>query len=345
MGLMKRRKDGSFEYESNGVTSEKGNLSGAELRKRKRVVRRTKALFKAIDVLFSLPQNSCPYINKHNAKEIKSDTDIVYAEDLAEVGMFDFYRDSSEDKLPAIILIHGGGFTAGDKKYRKGRAMFFAIHGFAVFCVNYGLAPKYIFPEPIKHIVSASNFIYDNAERFNIDTERIFIGGDSAGAYYAAMISGFNCSDKLSKAFSCSPKFRFFGTLLNCGVYDICKILNAKLPLNVSEGVMLSLTGERTKHFENYKYKDVCAPVDFVNADYPPTFLIFSDNDIFCGGQGDVMIDKLEECGVYYEYYAARDAMSNHCFSLTWTGEDAAAANELLLSFAMRLANDKIKLR
>lgn len=320
-------------------------ISNSERRKRKRIIRKTRILFRAIDVLYKLPQNSCPYVNKHNVKTIREEKDIVYAEDLGDIGKLDCYRDKTDKTLPAVILVHGGGFFAGDKKYRKGRALFFALHGFAVFCVNYGLAPDFIFPDPLKHTVAAANYIYDNAEKFNIDRNRIFVGGDSAGGYYAAMLAAFNCDNGFAERFGCAPKFKFFGALLNCGVYDMQTVMDSKYPLNIDEGVILGLTGTRSKNFCDYEYKDVCVPLNCIDGDFPPTFLIYSDNDTFCAGQGDVMEDKLNELGVYCESYVARDVLSNHCFSLTWTGEDAVAANELMLSFATRLAEDKIKLR
>lgn len=327
----------------NDILDERPNLSNREKRKRKRTIRRTKKLFRAIDILYALAQNACPYVNKDNEDSIKIETDIVYDESNPTVCKLDYYRANSEEKQPAIILIHGGGFSAGDKKYRKGRSKFFALHGLCVFCVNYGLAPDYTFPEPLKHIVSAANFIYDNADTYNIDTNRIFVGGDSAGGYYAAMLAAFNCSDKLKNALGVTPKFRIFGALLNCGVYDIHTVLDTKYPFGIADGVLLSMTGVNTTDLETYEYRDVCAPAELVGKDYPPTFVIYSDGDIFCKGQGDIFIDVLRKNDVYVEYFSARYPGSNHCFSLTWSGDDAAAANELLLSFATRLSNDKIK--
>ncbi|MDE6201197.1 MAG: alpha/beta hydrolase [Clostridiales bacterium] len=329
----------------NDANYEHPNLTGWEKHRRKRSIRKTKKLFRAIDILFALSQNACPYVNKDNIKTINVQSNIVYDRSLSSVCKLDFYRTKSDEKQPAIILIHGGGFSAGDKKYRKGRSQFFALHGFSVFCVNYGLAPQYTFPDPLKHIVAAANFIYDNADVYNIDRERIFVGGDSAGAYYAAMMGAFNCSDKLKSAFGFSPKFKVFGALLNCGIYDMRTVLDTRYPFGLSNGVVLSMTGVKPVDFDTYKYRDVCVPSELVGKDYPPTFVIYSDNDIFCRGQGDVMLDVLNENGVYNEYFSARYSGSNHCFSLTWNGDDAAAANELLLSFAKRLAEDKIKLK
>lgn len=318
-------------------------LTKRDKRKRKLKLRLTKRLFRAIDIFFALSQNSCPYVNKTNAGNITVKNDIVYDDTEPDVCKLDFYCCKSEEKQPAIILIHGGGFSAGDKKYRKGRSQFFALNGFSVFCVNYGLSPQFFFPDPLKHIVTAANFVYDNAEKFNIDPQKIFVGGDSAGGYYAAMTAAFNCSDKLKSALGFAPKFKFFGALLNCGVYDIQTVLDTKYPFGISEGVMLSVSGINTSDLDKYKYRDVCEPSKLVSEGYPPTFVIYSDNDVFCAGQGDIMLDVLRKNNIYFEYFSARYSGSNHCFSLSWLGDDAAAANELLLSFAKRLTDDKIK--
>ncbi len=319
-------------------------ISRWERNRRKRVIKKTKVLLRAIDILFAVSQNSCPYVKKSNIDKIECQNDIVYDDGLPNICKLDFYREKSNEKQPAIIIIHGGGFTAGDKKYRKGRAQFFALNGFSVFCINYGLAPESIFPEPITHIVTAANFIYDNADKFNIDNSRILVDGDSAGAYYAAMLAAFNGNMQMKSVFGCAPKFKFFGAMLNCGIYDMDTVYKTHYPLDIDDGVVLSMTGVRSRELDRYKYKDVCTPITFVNSDFPPTFLIYSDNDAFCNGQGDVMLAKFGELGIYHEFYCARHITSNHCFSLTWDGEDASAANELTLSFAKRLANDKIKL-
>lgn len=319
-------------------------LTKAEQRKRQRAVNASKALFKAIDVVFNLSQNSCPYVNNKNLETISCDENIVYDEQSPEVFNMDFYRVKTETAQPAIILIHGGGFTAGDKKYRKGQARFFSLNGFSVFCVNYGLAPEYIFPAPIKHLVTAANFIYDHAEEYNIDKQRIMVAGDSAGAYYSAILGAFNGNDKIKEFYGFAPKFRIYGALLNCGIYDIDTMLNTKYMFDVDDAVLLSFTGVNRAEFVEAKNKEYCAPVEHVTADFPPSFLIFSDGDLFCKGQGQAMVKKLDENGVYCEFYKARHGTSNHCFSLGWRGEDATAANELMCSFAKRLAAGKINL-
>ncbi len=319
-------------------------LSKFEKRRRKRAVQASKALFRTIDLVFDLAQNSCPYVKKQDAERIEIINDVIYDENNPVICKFDLYRTASDSAQPAVILIHGGGFSAGDKKYRRGQAQFLALNGFTVFCLNYGLSPDFLFPDPYKHIVSAANYIYGKREEYNILGDKILAAGDSAGAYYAAMLSANNCSDVLAREFGVNPDFKICGALLNCGVYSLDVILNTKFLLDLDDGVFLSFIGMRKDELNGFRHKDYCMPYNLVNANFPPSFLIYSDHDLFCKGQSPAMIERLDSFGVYNEYYAARNVTSNHCFSLGWRGEDAMVANQLMLSFAKRLVRDKIKI-
>ncbi len=336
-------KDGSIDsrYSISDVVEE---LKPGEKIKRRISIRTSKALFRAIDIVYKVPQNSCPYLNKQNIKTIKSVIDVVYYDKYPDICKMDIYSVGDDRNMPAIILIHGGGFSAGGKKYRRAQAQFLALNGFKVFCIDYGLSPIFVFPEPLLQIAAAANHIYDCAEKYGIDGNRIFVAGDSAGAYYASMLATLNCSDVLKQKFGIEIKFKIYGALLICGLYDFDTIMKTKYILNLDDGVLLSFLGIRKANLDKFKYRDCCMPVDLVTSDYPPAFLIYSDHDILCKGQADAFIKKLDEVGAYYEFYSARHAASNHCYSLNWRGEDALVANQLMLSFALRRAKDKIKL-
>lgn len=326
-----------------GFETEEPVVSKAELRKRKRAAKTSRVLFRAIDILFSSSQNACPYINEKNVETIECENDVVYDAEHGDVCVADVYRVKSETVQPAVVLIHGGGFSAGDKKYRKGLSRYFAINGFTVFCVNYGLAPNFVFPEPIIQLVNAVNFVYDNAERFGIDRDRIIVTGDSAGAYYASIIATINSNKDFAESYGCEVKPKILGAILNCGLYNLQNVLDSKYMLNIDDGVLVSLAGIRKSEFDDYEYKDVCMPYNYITADFPPSFLIYSPGDFFCKDQGGILKNKLDEIGVYCEHFEARHNSSIHCFSLNWRGEDAFAANELMMSFAKRLADGKIR--
>ena len=147
-----------------------------------------RALFVAIDKLYDPLQNK-RRMTKFKDVDFVINTDIVYDESAPDVCKLDTYKVEREGKYPVLFYIHGGGFVAGDKKYRRALSRWSANQGYFVVNVNYGLGPQYLFPEPLRQIVRAFNWVEKHAEELNLDTDRMIVSGDSAGGYYAAMLA------------------------------------------------------------------------------------------------------------------------------------------------------------
>ena len=90
------------------------------------------------------------------------------------------------ENSPCLIYIHGGGFVLAAAGYHYKNAMRYAKEvGCKVLFVNYRLAPKHSHPVFFEDCYSAMCWAYSNADTLGIDTSRIGIGGDSAGATLA----------------------------------------------------------------------------------------------------------------------------------------------------------------
>ncbi|WP_309397920.1 alpha/beta hydrolase [Cerasicoccus maritimus] len=92
--------------------------------------------------------------------------------------------------LPALMLVHGGGFQEGDAASNFCIARYLALElGMAVFSPNYRLAspgsPTY--PKPVEDIAFAWNWVRDNAAQWGVDADKVFVGGTSAGGALTAM--------------------------------------------------------------------------------------------------------------------------------------------------------------
>lgn len=97
---------------------------------------------------------------------------------------------SNEEKLPALVYFHGGGWTIGDLDTHDALCRQLANGArCAVFSVDYRLAPEYPFPAAIEDSVAATEYISANAASLSIDAERIAVGGDSAGGNLAAVVA------------------------------------------------------------------------------------------------------------------------------------------------------------
>jgi acetyl esterase/lipase len=101
--------------------------------------------------------------------------------------------ENEEGPFPVIISIHGGGFVALDKRNEDliNPMLEGLDKGYAVVSINYRLIDEAIFPEPVKDVKMAIRFIKKNAEKFQLDPNRIVTWGGSAGGYMALMTAVF----------------------------------------------------------------------------------------------------------------------------------------------------------
>lgn len=297
-----------------------------------------KFVFEAIDVAFNRKQNKSMEIE--GAEDVVVTKDVLYSDVDIKMCLLDYhYMPKKKGPYPVIFNIHGGGFMAGGKEYRRALCDWFATDGFMVINVNYGLCPNCKFPTPLLHLTSALNWVTKNARRLNLDLGNVAVYGDSAGGYYAAMLAAICTNEKLQKVFKVKPKIKFKAAILNCGLYDIDHTLKRRIVLDLNKKVFSSYTGIDEENFNDYKYKDYLSPLEYINADFPPTFIIYAQKDIFCGGQADFLIKKLEEFDIYYESYHTNSIKRNHCFSLEWTSPEARDANRLIRKFTEKMTD------
>ena len=98
--------------------------------------------------------------------------------------------DTRESK-PAIVFIHGGGFIFGNKSMTDDMNFLneFLIRGYAAVSIDYRLTGRYWPAETERAILdavedarAAVRFLRKNAQQYGLDTDRITVMGDSAGA-------------------------------------------------------------------------------------------------------------------------------------------------------------------
>ncbi len=98
------------------------------------------------------------------------------------------YTPNDKKKLPILLYIHGGGFTAGNLETHDRPLRALANRsGFLVIGIDYRLAPEYPYPAGLNDCYEVLQWLYDNAEKINGNAEQIYIGGDSAGGNLATV--------------------------------------------------------------------------------------------------------------------------------------------------------------
>jgi acetyl esterase len=94
---------------------------------------------------------------------------------------------------PAIMYIHGGGFTMCSKDTHQGVALAYANNGYVVFNINYRLAPKHRYPAAIEDVAHAWQWIIHNAAHFGGNPDQIIVAGESAGGNLTLALAAACC--------------------------------------------------------------------------------------------------------------------------------------------------------
>jgi acetyl esterase len=130
------------------------------------------------------------------AAEVRTPTQdgLLYGTADGQPLTMDYYAPKGGGVHPIAIIIHGGGYKGGDSKSGSEAyvADFLAPAGYAVFSVNYRLAPKYPYPYMVLDVQRAVRYIRYNARKWNADPDKIALVGGSAGGFLSNMVGLLN---------------------------------------------------------------------------------------------------------------------------------------------------------
>jgi acetyl esterase/lipase len=245
-----------------------------------------------------------------------------------------------EGKYPILFNIHGGGWIAGDKLYRRGFCMQFANEGFFVVNINYGLSPMSLFPEPFRHINYAMNWVYDNAEKYNLDLDNFFITGDSAGGHLASMAIAIEKSAEYREKLGIEePKVKIKKAILNSAVLYPNKVMF----LPIMDMMIKSFVPiKNRKEFETaYDYKDYVSFVKALDVDFPEIMFVTATQDFATRAQNKAVIKTCKEKGLKFRQFDNNAFMNRfHCFHLKIWMPGANRAQKESIRFLLESLTD-----
>ena len=94
------------------------------------------------------------------------------------------YRPGMGSPIPVLVYAHGGGYIVGDLDTHDRICRLLARRsGWAVLAIDYTLAPEKQFPVQPDQVLGVLHHVAAHGAQWGLDTKRIAIGGDSAGAH------------------------------------------------------------------------------------------------------------------------------------------------------------------
>lgn len=190
-----------------------------------------------------------------------------------------------------MILIHGGGWNAGDKidfntyidtlKKRN--------PSYAIFNINYRLANNpNLFPAQENDVRAAIDYIYSKRDEYKVSDKFVLLGASAGG--HLALLHGY----KYSSPVKVKAIIDFFGPTDLADTYN--NPANILIPL-----LLINVTGGTpTTHAAIYQQSN---PLNFITAQSPPTLIFHGGIDnIVAPSQSVFLRNKLQTNGVIHEY-------------------------------------------
>ena len=221
--------------------------------------------------------------------------DIPYVTGAGTDRQGDIYIPPGAGPFPAIVLLHGGGWTVGDKCWLSTQSMSLEEAGFVAFTINYRLAPTYCFPAPEQDTAAAISFLRAHASTYKIDPSKIGLLGTSAGGQIAVMTAyreGFGSTGtKVAAIASWS------------GAFDMIKIIDerpdsAEVQDRERTASCLSENAPATAPSSVTKLDASSIASQKVTSDFPPTFIANAVNEFIPLDQAEAFHQELQGLGV-----------------------------------------------
>ena len=255
--------------------------------------------------------------NKYDVEAIY-DVDISHDIEYAPGLKFDIYspvKVEKDEKFPAIVMIHGGGWVGGTKRQgrevRNGQVL--ASQGYVCIDIEYTLAtddnPSW--RQALLDCKNAVKFLRRYAYRYNVDEKKIAVMGGSAGGHLALMVA-FTGDDDRYKT----------------GLYDnysdkVCAVVDLYGITNLLIRDELKTNNER---FIGYGLKErpdlwvEASPYFAVHEDIPPVMIFHGTKDAVVDVKQSISLaGKLKRMNLKHEAIIVDGAEHSFTFDSTTT--------------------------
>jgi acetyl esterase/lipase len=247
----------------------------------------------------------------------------------------------ADTALPVVVWTHGGAFVGGSKEEIGGYLRMIAARGFAVVGVGYQLAPEARYPTPVRQVLAALHHLRGHARRLHLDTSRIVLAGDSAGAQISAQVAAVLTNPVYAATLEFSSPVEpthVRDAALCCGIFDLTSLDDRGPFRNLLDAVGWSYSGTRNFTGNEFFMSTVSVPTH-VTAAFPSTFVTAGYVDPLLP-QSIAFAQTLRTKGVDVEtlfYDAEHQPQLGHEYQFELDLGDGRAAFDRLVAFFARV--------
>jgi acetyl esterase/lipase len=196
----------------------------------------------------------------------------------------DAWTPEGRGPFPAVILVHGGGWEAGDRvTYITPLFEPLARAGFAWFSIDYRLTPRVSHPAQLDDLRSAIAWVRRSAHDLRVDTARLALIGESASGQMVMQVA--------------TEDEDLLGVVSFYGVYDIAPLVTDASP----RSLLTRLFGRTVLDDDARAEMRRFSPIHHVRVGMPPVLLIHGTSERLFE-QGVAMERVLQERGIPYQF-------------------------------------------
>ena len=245
-------------------------------------------------------------IQELSSEDIQFKREVVYKETSTSALKLDvFYpKNSTGEKYPGVLLIHGGGWFSGIKENQAVMAQHLAEAGYVAVTASYRLGEEAKYPAAILDLKDAIRWMREHAAEFNLDTERLATLGASAGAHLAMQLGVTPDSEVYNEGNEA------FSTKVQA-IVNIDGVASLAHP-EAEKGALLDAWLGETFKDDPALWREA-SPLEYVDTTSPPTIFINSAQPRFHAGR-DSFVALLDKYGIYNEIHTIPN--SPHSFWL-----------------------------
>jgi acetyl esterase/lipase len=219
---------------------------------------------------------------------VRKVADQVYAQHGVRCLKLDAWLPAG-DKLPAVILVHGGGWKSGYRSEFAPMAVRLAQQGFAALAISYRLSGEARYPAAVQDVQDAVRWVRAHAEELHIDPQRIALAGGSAGGQLASL-AGVTL-----------PDGEGVQAVINIdGLSDFTSELALKYEDDPTKNPSSAGAWFGGRYAEKTALWRAASPIQYVGPGMPPMLFIGSAQPRFSAGREDMMA-RMAQAGVVSE--------------------------------------------
>ena len=214
--------------------------------------------------------------------------DVTYRTVDGEQLALDVYQPAKKGKdRPAVVVVHGGAWTIGDKSWFAEQGNQLAERGFVAFSINYRLAPAHPYPAAVQDVDAAVEWVRKHAKEYGVDANRIGALGGSAGGHLVGLLA----TDGKG---SLKTGHRVAAVVSWSGPMDFVSLAPAATT-SAGSSISTFLGCLPDACPETYA---AASPVTHVDKTDSPTLIVNSTNELVPQSQADTMKAALDKAGV-----------------------------------------------